>query len=67
MYHPDSVDIGDQEGVSLDNSILHTRVKGVRATKPSTEAVALAKPSSMIEKIFSCPLPPSKLPTLRQK
>lgn len=67
MYHPDSVDIGDQGGVSLGDSIFHTPVKGVRATKPSTEAVALAKPSSMIEKIFSRPVPPSKLPTLRQK
>lgn len=69
MYHPDSLEVGDQNVNSLGESVFHTPVKGrvPHATKPTAKAVALAKPSSAIEKFFSCPPPPSKLPTLKPK
>jgi len=69
MYHPDSLEVGDQNVNSLGESVFHTPVKRrvPHATKPTAKAVALAKPSSAIEKFFSCPPPPSKLPTLKPK
>ena len=67
MYHPDTVEVDDERGFSPGEAIFHTPVKGLRATKPTAKAVALAKPSSVIEKLFSCPPPPSKLPTCKPK
>lgn len=67
MYHPDTVEVDDQRGFSPGEAIFHTPAKGLRAKKPTAKSVALAKPSSAIEKLFSCPPPPSKLPTLKPK
>ena len=67
MYHPDSLEVGDQNVNSLGEFVFHTPVKGrvPHATKPTAKAVAL--PSSAIEKFFSCPPPPSELQTLKPK
>jgi len=61
MYHSDSLEVGDQNVNSLGESVFHTPVKGrvPHAIKPTAKAVALAKPSSAIEKFFSCLPPPS--------
>ena len=67
MYHPDTVEVDDQRGFSPGEAIFHTPAKGLRAKKPIAKGVAIAKPSSAIEKLFSCPPPPSKLPTLKPK
>ena len=56
MYHPDSLEVGDQNVNSLGESVFHTPVKGrvPHATKPTAKAVALAKP---LKSSLAAPLP----------
>ena len=65
MYHPDTESIS---GVSLIGSIFHTpRKASVTYKCKITQTVALSKPTSKIDKLFSKPVPPSKLPTKTEK
>ena len=56
MYHPD-----EEENVSLNSSVIHTPV---RVSRPAS-SIALAKPTSSLERLFCKPTPPSMLPTLK--
>ena len=64
MYHPDAESI-----LSNTSLTMHTPEQLVR-TKKDTEishVIAVSKPARKIDKIFSKPIPPYKLPTKSEK
>ena len=65
MYHPDADSISS---ASLNESVFHTPTKPIKTQKDSKIAhVAISKPTRKIEKLFSKPMAPSKLPTKSEK
>ena len=65
MYHPDADSISS---ASLNESVFHTPTKPIKTQEDSKIAhVAISKPTRKIEKLFSKPMAPSKLPTKSEK
>ena len=62
-YHPGAETISN---VSLNQSVFHTP-KQERKTKEYTQIAVVSKPASRIDKLFSKPELPSKLPTKTEK
>ena len=72
MYHPESVKCDNTAcaAASLNESVFHTpkyTKKPSIAPREPGSAVAIAKISGKIEKLFDHPVPPSTLPTKREK
>ena len=68
MYHPTSVKLDG--AVTLDSSNFHTPSHDhnqLKSRSTATSVAAVAKPSNVIEKLFTLPSPPRKLLTLKEK
>ena len=66
MYHPDADSVSS---TSLNESIFHIPKQAIKTKEDSKIAhvVAISKPTRKIDKMFSKPMPPSKLPTKSEK
>ena len=65
MYYLDADSISSG---SLNESVFHTPTKPIKTQEDSKIThVAISKPTRKIDKLFSKPMPPSKLPTKSEK
>ena len=65
MYHLDANSISNP---SLNKSVFHTPTKPIKTQEDSKIThVAISQPARKIDKLFSKPMPPSKLPTKSEK